>query len=122
MAFAHRVAALAAVVLIPVTIAGTSHVLGDDAPPPDVVPDVELADPPGESPSGPGSPTAPPDEEVVPRPRPTETSLHDDDRRPTSAPDAPGDDGPGDDGASVAPGDDDGDERDDDLDDDGDDD
>ncbi|WP_226961379.1 MULTISPECIES: small secreted hydrophilic protein [Streptomyces] len=121
MAFSHRVAALAAVVLIPVTIAGASQVLGDDAAPPDVAPDVRLGatSPP---PSGTNSPTAPPDEEVAPRPRPTETSLHDDDRRPGAGQPDDGDESEeGKEGEEGEEGDDDADDGDDSADDDGDD-
>ncbi|ONK11011.1 hypothetical protein [Streptomyces sp. MP131-18] len=66
MAFSHRMAALAAVVLIPVGIAGTSYLLSDDPEPPAVPSDVELEEP---------SPTVPPNEEVVPGPDPTEVPI-----------------------------------------------
>ncbi|WP_049569817.1 hypothetical protein [Streptomyces sp. SBT349] len=76
MAFSHRMAALAAVVLIPVGIAGTSYLLSDDPDPPTVPSDVELGEP--TTPPAP-PPTEEPREEVVPRPSATEGSLDDDD-------------------------------------------
>ncbi|UED87828.1 hypothetical protein [Streptomyces profundus] len=98
MAFSHRVATLVALVLVPVSVAGMSHVLGEDPPAPVVAPDVELA--PSSGPTAPrdtGQAPAP-DEEVAPRPRPTETPLHDDDRRqPDHGDDRHDDDGNGDD-------------------------
>ncbi|GAA3864926.1 small hydrophilic protein [Streptomyces sedi] len=90
MAFSHRLAVLAAVVLIPVTIAGASHVLGDDTSSPDVAPDVRLREPSEPAPSASTPPSEPPREDVAPRPRASETSLHDDERPPGQ--DAPDDD------------------------------
>lgn len=71
MAFSHRMATLAAVVLIPVGIAGTSFLLSDDPEPPRVPSDVELRDP--------APPAAPPHEEIVPGPSPTAGSIDDTD-------------------------------------------
>jgi hypothetical protein len=106
MTFTHRMATLAAVVLIPVGIAATSYLLSDDPPEPSVPSEVELSedpslsdqrqDPgsgspddttgenPGESPhespgdTGSGTPSEP-NEEVVPRPSATEGSIDEDD-------------------------------------------
>ncbi|MDT0306815.1 small secreted hydrophilic protein [Streptomyces sp. DSM 44917] len=71
MAFSHRMATLAAVVLIPVGIAGTSFLLSDDPEPPRVPADIELRDP--------APPAAPPHEEIVPGPSPTAGSIDDTD-------------------------------------------
>ncbi|ARQ68332.1 hypothetical protein [Streptomyces marincola] len=103
MAFSHRMAALAAVVLIPVGIAGTSYLLSDDPAPPAVPSDVEL-----EEPSPPGTP---PREEVAPRPDPTEGPIDENHPQNPDSPtgggqhgdddfddDGPDDDGPDDDG------------------------
>jgi hypothetical protein len=62
-------AALAAVVLIPVGIAGTSYLLSEDPMTPSVPADVELEEP--------APPPKPPNEEVVPQPSATEDPLDD---------------------------------------------
>ena len=101
MVFTRRMAALAAVVLIPLGVAATSYALADSPEPPKVPPRVELDS---------GSPTPPstrpeptPSDEVVSRPpvtdSPADDDEDDDDGGPDSPHDAPGgDDGPGDDG------------------------
>ncbi|MFJ9587181.1 small secreted hydrophilic protein [Streptomyces acidicola] len=89
MVFSRRMAALAAVVVIPLGIAATSFALSDRPESPKVPPKVELD---SGSPSSPApTPTAPtptPSDEVVSRPPVTDSSADDDDD----------DDGPGDDG------------------------
>ncbi|RII18235.1 hypothetical protein DSC45_09990 [Streptomyces sp. YIM 130001] len=79
MAFSHRIAALAAVVAIPLGIAATSYALTDSPETPKVPPKVELE----ESPSGPADRTtkdpAPSDEVVSPPPVTDEPSGDDDD-------------------------------------------
>ncbi|TDC27735.1 small secreted hydrophilic protein [Streptomyces sp. 8K308] len=88
MTFTHRMATLAAVVLIPVGIAGTSFLLSDDPADPSGPSEVELervGDEQGGADTGGGgeaentSPTepAPPREDVVPQPSPTEGSVDD---------------------------------------------
>lgn len=100
MVFTRRMAALAAVVLIPLGVAATSYALADSPEPPKVPPRVELDS---------GSPTPPstrpeptPSDEVVSRPPVTDSPADDDDDDDggqDSPDDAPGgDDGPGDDG------------------------
>ncbi|MFD5321792.1 small secreted hydrophilic protein [Streptomyces sp. NPDC127098] len=114
MTFTHRMATLAAVVLIPVGIAGTSFLLSDDPADPSVPSEVELervGDEQGGADTGGGgeaetsSPTepAPPREDVVPQPSPTEGSVDDspdDDAGDDADDDADdrGDDAGGDDG------------------------
>ncbi|WP_151484316.1 small secreted hydrophilic protein [Streptomyces albicerus] len=84
MVFSHRMAALAAVVVIPLGIAATSYALTDSPESPKVPPKVELdSGSPSATPTSP-KPTATPSDEVVSRPP---VSDDDDD-----------DDGPGDDG------------------------
>ncbi|MGP4042653.1 small secreted hydrophilic protein [Streptomyces sp. 2A115] len=92
MAFSHRMAALAAVVAIPLGIAATSYALTDSPESPKVPPKVELDS---------GSPSATPttikptpSDEVVSRPPVSD----DDDDDSGGASDGAGDDGPGDDG------------------------
>ncbi|MGI3231074.1 small secreted hydrophilic protein [Streptomyces sp. GTA36] len=87
MVFSHRMAALAAVVVIPLGIAATSYALTDSPESPKVPPKVELeSGSPSATPTSTTSPTATPtpSDEVVSRPP---VSDDDDD-----------DDGPGDDG------------------------
>ncbi|MEV0930061.1 small secreted hydrophilic protein [Streptomyces phaeochromogenes] len=87
MVFSHRMAALAAVVVIPLGIAATSYALTDSPESPKVPPKVELeSGSPSSTPTSTASPTATPtpSDEVVSRPP---VSDDDDD-----------DDGPGDDG------------------------
>ncbi|MFD3380874.1 MULTISPECIES: small secreted hydrophilic protein [unclassified Streptomyces] len=87
MVFSHRMAALAAVVVIPLGIAATSYALTDSPESPKVPPKVELeSGSPSATPTSTASPTAAPtpSDEVVSRPP---VSDDDDD-----------DDGPGDDG------------------------
>ncbi|MCR3732283.1 small secreted hydrophilic protein [Streptomyces phaeochromogenes] len=87
MVFSHRMAALAAVVVIPLGIAATSYALTDSPESPKVPPKVELeSGSPSATPTSTASPTATPtpSDEVVSRPP---VSDDDDD-----------DDGPGDDG------------------------
>ncbi|MGA6227260.1 small secreted hydrophilic protein [Streptomyces umbrinus] len=87
MVFSHRMAALAAVVVIPLGIAATSYALPDSPESPKVPPKVELeSGSPSATPTSTASPTATPtpSDEVVSRPP---VSDDDDD-----------DDGPGDDG------------------------
>ncbi|RFU83512.1 small secreted hydrophilic protein [Streptomyces triticagri] len=91
MAFSHRIAALAAVVAIPLGIAATSYALTDSPETPKVPPKVELE----ESPSGPAKPTTegptPSDEVVSPPPVTDEPSADDDDDR-TGGDSSPDDD------------------------------
>lgn len=69
MAFSHRMAALAAVVAIPLGIAATSYALTDSPESPKVPPKVELdSGSPTPSGSGSASPGATPSDEVVSRP------------------------------------------------------
>ncbi len=103
MTFSHRMATLAAVVLIPVGIAGTSYLLSDEPETPSVPSEVELeeprdgtptggavestAPPEGDASTGPSSDPSEsnqpdesnqPNEEVVPPPSASEESLDDD--------------------------------------------
>ncbi|CAM5635227.1 MULTISPECIES: small secreted hydrophilic protein [Streptomyces] len=96
MSFTRRMAALAAVVVIPLGIAATSFALTDSPEPPKVPAKVELD---SGSPSPAATPTRPaptPSDEVVSRPPVTDApgSDDDDDDRGTGG----DDDGPGDDG------------------------
>ncbi|MEU9900923.1 small secreted hydrophilic protein [Streptomyces phaeochromogenes] len=88
MVFSHRMAALAAVVVIPLGIAATSYALTDSPEAPKVPPKVELeSGSPSATPTPTGTSSTPastPSDEVVSRPP---VSDDDDD-----------DDGPGDDG------------------------
>lgn len=96
MVFTRRMAALAAVVLIPLGVAATSFALADSPEPPKVPPRVEL-DSGSPTPAPTSSSTRPeptPSDEVVSRPPVTDSPAGDDDDD-----DGPGgDDGPGDDG------------------------
>lgn len=104
MVFTRRMAALAAVVLIPLGVAATSYALADSPEPPEVPPRVELDSgspaPPSTAPSTRPEPT--PSDEVVSRPPVTDSPADDDDDDDggqDSPDDAPGgDDGPGDNG------------------------
>ncbi|MPY57676.1 small secreted hydrophilic protein [Streptomyces spongiae] len=89
MVFSRRVAALAAVVVIPLGIAATSFALTDSPESPKVPPKVELdSGSPSPTPTrATPSPTPTPSDEVVSRPPVTDSSAGDDDD----------DDGPGDD-------------------------
>ncbi|GGW90813.1 hypothetical protein GCM10010297_10710 [Streptomyces malachitofuscus] len=95
MVFTRRMAALAAVVLIPLGVAATSFALADSPEPPKVPPRVEL-DSGSPTPTPTASSTGPeptPSDEVVSRPPVTDSPAGDDDD------DGPGgDDGPDDDG------------------------
>ncbi|MEV6589250.1 small secreted hydrophilic protein [Streptomyces acidicola] len=89
MVFSRRMAALAAVVVIPLGIAATSFALSDRPESPKVPPKVELDSGSPSSPAPtPSAPTPTPSDEVVSRPPVTDSSADDDDD----------DDGPGDDG------------------------
>ncbi|MFC7309079.1 small secreted hydrophilic protein [Streptomyces monticola] len=82
MAFSHRMAALAAVVAIPLGIAATSYALTDSPEAPKVPPKVEL-DSGSPTPSGSGSGSAKPEpapsDEVVSRPPVSDDPSDDDD-------------------------------------------
>lgn len=106
MVFSHRMAALAAVVAIPLGIAATSYALTDSPEPPKAPPKVELE---SRSPSAtPGSPRPTPSDEKVSPPPVSENSTVDentddtddaaDDEADADADDQGNDDGPGDDG------------------------
>ncbi|GHH94707.1 small secreted hydrophilic protein [Streptomyces capillispiralis] len=103
MVFTRRMAALAAVVLIPLGVAATSFALSDSPAPPKVPPQVEL-DSGSPTPSATAPSTRPdptPSDEVVSRPPLTDSPAgdDDDDDRGQDSDDGPGgDDGPGDDG------------------------
>ncbi|WPO74291.1 small secreted hydrophilic protein [Streptomyces sp. KN37] len=95
MVFSHRMAALAAVVAIPLGIAATSYALTDSPEPPKAPPKVELE---SRSPSTtPGSPRPTPSDEKVSPPPVGENSTGDD-NTDDDADDQGNDDGPGDDG------------------------
>jgi hypothetical protein len=107
MVFSRRMAALAAVVVIPLGIAATSFALTDSPGPPTVPPRVEL-DSGSPTPTRTPAPTSPstrpgptPGDEVVSRPPVTDSPVSDDDaddRAPTDPDGTAGDDdGPGDD-------------------------
>ncbi|WP_221355549.1 small secreted hydrophilic protein [Streptomyces beigongshangae] len=101
MVFSHRIAALAAVVVIPLGIAATSYALTDSPESPKVPPKVELgsgsppvtptATKPAATPTP--TPTTTPSDQVVSRP-----PVSDDDDDDGPGDDARDDDGPGDDG------------------------
>ncbi|GAA2263904.1 hypothetical protein GCM10010145_40630 [Streptomyces ruber] len=95
MAFSRRMAALAAVVVIPLGIAATSFALTDSPQSPKIPPQVELesGSPTATHPTG--RPTPPPSDEVVSPPAVTDSPATDDDDDDRGQ-DA-GDDGPGDD-------------------------
>lgn len=100
MVFSHRMAALAAVVAIPLGIAATSYALTDSPEPPKVPPKVELDS--GSPSTKPASPRPTPSDETVSPPPVSENPSgddNDDDRNEGN--DGRGDnddDGPGDDG------------------------
>ncbi|MEU8756133.1 small secreted hydrophilic protein [Streptomyces chartreusis] len=77
MAFSHRIAALAAVVAIPLGIAATSFALTDRPKPPEVPPRVELDS--GSPTPTPTRPAPTPSDEVVSRPPVTDSPASDDD-------------------------------------------
>ncbi|MEU9961726.1 small secreted hydrophilic protein [Streptomyces sp. NPDC050982] len=87
MVFSHRMAALAAVVVIPLGIAATSYALTDSPESPKVPPKVELES---------GSPSATPTSTASPTPTPTPSDEVV--SRPPVSDDNDDDDGPGDDG------------------------
>ncbi|MEV0552968.1 MULTISPECIES: small secreted hydrophilic protein [Streptomyces] len=87
MVFSHRMAALAAVVVIPLGIAATSYALTDSPESPKVPPKVELES---------GSPSATPTSAASPAPTPTPSDEVV--SRPPVSDDDDDDDGPGDDG------------------------
>jgi hypothetical protein len=92
MVFSHRMAALAAVVVIPLGIAATSYALTDSPQSPKVPPKVELES---------GSPSAAPTSaKPTPTPTATPTTTPSDEvvSRPPVSDDDDDDDGPGDDG------------------------
>ncbi|MCX4667761.1 small secreted hydrophilic protein [Streptomyces sp. NBC_01381] len=106
MVFSHRMAALAAVVAIPLGIATTSYVLTDSPEPPKAPPKVEL-----ESGSPSSKPSSPPSKPATPRPTPSDETVspppvsenspgddNDDDGNEGSGRGDNDDDGPGDDG------------------------
>ncbi|MFI6853439.1 small secreted hydrophilic protein [Streptomyces sp. NPDC050416] len=97
MAFSRRMAALSAVVLIPLGIAATSYALADSPEAPKVPSQrVELdrsTPPPTSTPDPTPKPT--PGDEVVSRPPVTDSSASDDDDDDRGR--GTGDDGPGDD-------------------------
>ncbi|MFC8246439.1 small secreted hydrophilic protein [Streptomyces chartreusis] len=77
MAFSHRIAALAAVVAIPLGIAATSFALTDRPKSPEVPPRVELDS--GSPTPTPTRPAPTPSDEVVSRPPVTDSPASDDD-------------------------------------------
>ncbi|MGW5473763.1 small secreted hydrophilic protein [Streptomyces chartreusis] len=77
MAFSHRIAALAAVVAIPLGIAATSFALTDRPKSPEVPPRVELNS--GSPTPTPTRPAPTPSDEVVSRPPVTDSPASDDD-------------------------------------------
>ncbi|MER5215934.1 small secreted hydrophilic protein [Streptomyces sp. NPDC002838] len=102
MVFSRRMAALAAVVMIPLGIAATSFALSDSPEAPKVPQKVELdSGSPSPSPT-PTRPSPTPGDEVVSRPPVTDSPPgddDDDDRGQKGGDDGAGDDrGPGDDG------------------------
>jgi hypothetical protein len=101
MVFSHRMAALAAVVAIPLGIAATSYALTDSPQSPKVPPKVELdSGSPSAKPRKPATtPTPTPSDEVVSRPPVSDDpSAPGDDDDNGGAGDGADDDGPGDDG------------------------
>ncbi|KOV74525.1 small secreted hydrophilic protein [Streptomyces sp. AS58] len=77
MVFSRRLAALAAVVVIPVGIAATSFALADSPKTPEVPSQVDL--PSGSATPTPSRPGPTPSDEAVPRPGVTDNSSDDDD-------------------------------------------
>ncbi|CAL9571820.1 small secreted hydrophilic protein [Streptomyces pilosus] len=103
MVFTRRMAALAAVVLIPLGVAATSFALADSPETPRVPPQVELdSGSPTPSPTESSArPEPTPSDEVVSRPPVTDSPAggdDDDDRGRDSSDDGPDDDGPDDEG------------------------
>ncbi|MFJ2770137.1 small secreted hydrophilic protein [Streptomyces sp. NPDC087300] len=100
MVFSHRMAALAAVVAIPLGIAATSYALTDSPQSPKAPPKVELES--GSPSSKPTTPRpTPSDEKVTPPPVSENPSGDDNDDDGNEGPEGRGDnddDGPGDDG------------------------
>ncbi|MBA2948574.1 small secreted hydrophilic protein [Streptomyces himalayensis] len=94
MVFSHRMAALAAVVAIPLGIAATSYALTDSPDEPPVPPKVVLDS--GSPSATPTSPEPTPSDEVVSRPPVSDNPTGDDDD--DSGTGDGDDDGPGDDG------------------------
>ncbi|GGR94433.1 hypothetical protein GCM10010252_36410 [Streptomyces aureoverticillatus] len=109
MVFSHRIAALAAVVAIPLGIAVTSYALTDDPSSPKAPPKVELDS--GSPSTAPSRPQPTPSDQVVSPPPVGENSTDgtgrtgDGDDQGGSG-DSGDDDGAGDDGADDGPGDD----------------
>jgi hypothetical protein len=105
MVFSRRMAALSAVVLIPLGIAATSYALADTPESPKVPSQQVELDKSSPTPtstltpaSKPTPPTSTPGDEVVSRPPVTDSSASDDDdddRGQGNGDDGPGDDGPG---------------------------
>ncbi|CAM5474662.1 small secreted hydrophilic protein [Streptomyces purpurascens] len=105
MVFSRRMAALSAVVLIPLGIAATSYALADSPQSPKVPSQQVELDNRSPTPtstltpaSKPTPPAATPGDEVVSRPPVTDSSASDDDdddRGQGNGDDGPGDDGPG---------------------------
>lgn len=100
MVFSRRIAALAAVVAIPLGIAATSFALTDGPQAPKVPQKVELES--GSPSPTPSRPKTTPSDEVVSRPPVTDSPASDDDDDKPGQDDQDGtdtdDDGPGDDG------------------------
>ncbi|MGC9542913.1 small secreted hydrophilic protein [Streptomyces sp. UG1] len=96
MVFSHRIAALAAVVAIPLGIAATSFALTDRPESPEVPPRVELDS--GSPTPSPARPTPTPSDEVVSRPPVTGGSPGDDDDTADRDPSDDDSGEPGDDG------------------------
>jgi len=102
MVFSHRMAALAAVVAIPLGIAATSYALTDSPEPPKVPPKVELES--GSPSTKPTSPRPTPSDETVSPPPVSENPSGDDDsddgddRGESERQGDNDDDGPGEDG------------------------
>ncbi|MEU0387668.1 small secreted hydrophilic protein [Streptomyces chartreusis] len=104
MAFTRRMAALSAVVLIPLGIAATSFALSDRPEPPKVPSEVVLdsgspTPKPTPTPKPEPTPDPSPDDEVVPRQPVTDSPTmddDDDDHGQGAGDDGPDDDGPGD--------------------------
>ncbi|MER7053038.1 MULTISPECIES: small secreted hydrophilic protein [unclassified Streptomyces] len=101
MVFSRRMAALAAVVLIPLGIAATSFALTDSPQEPRVPAKVELESGSPTPTATSSSPSPTPSDQVVTRPPVTDSPPDDDDdddRGQDTGDDSGADDGPGDDG------------------------
>ncbi|MFG2646499.1 small secreted hydrophilic protein [Streptomyces sp. NPDC048436] len=96
MVFSHRMAALAAVVAIPLGIAATSYALTDSPEPPKVPPKVELES--GSPSTKPASPRPTPSDETVSPPPVSENPSGEDDDDDGRDDNGNDDDGPGEDG------------------------